>query len=97
MDDHTRPRSETEASQRSREGCNSARPQAPDAAANPGSVVVGSSPFPRVFTVTEAAAMLKLSVRSIRRLIGDGKLDVTRIGRAIRIREEILRALIEGK
>ena len=58
---------------------------------------VASGRMPWLYTVTEAAAVLRLSVRTVRRLIAEQKIATIHIGRAVRIREEALRALIEGK
>ena len=55
-----------------------------------------SSPLPRLYTVAEAAKILRLSIRSVRRMIGQQKLAAIHIGRAVRIREEALRKLIDG-
>ena len=60
------------------------------------------SPAPRLLlmqllTVSEVAQRLRLSERQIRRMIADGRIPVVRLGRAVRIREETLRALIERK
>jgi excisionase family DNA binding protein len=51
----------------------------------------------QLLTVSEVAQWLRLSERQIRRMIADGRIPVVRLGRAVRIREEVLRALIEGK
>ena len=56
---------------------------------------VPSGPIPRLFTVPEAAAILRVSTRMVRRLIAQNKIAKIHIGRAVRIREEALRALIE--
>ena len=47
-----------------------------------------------LLTVADVAAVLRLSVRSVRRLIADNKLRVVRIGRAVRVRAEDLRSLL---
>ena len=51
----------------------------------------------QLLTVSEVAQRLRLSERQIRRMIADGRIPVVRLGRAVRIREEVVRALIEGK
>ena len=51
----------------------------------------------RLLTVEEAAELLRLSIRQLRRLIADGRLPVSRIGRSIRITPEELAALIRAK
>jgi excisionase family DNA binding protein len=51
----------------------------------------------RLLTAKEAATHLSLSLRSIRRMIADGRLPIVRIGRSVRIRPEMLAALIEGE
>ena len=56
-----------------------------------------AEPIPWLYTVPEAAAVLRLSVRTVRRLIAQQKIPTIHIGRAVRIREEALRAFIEGK
>ena len=58
---------------------------------------VASGPIPWLYTVPEAADVLRLSVRTVRRLIAQQKIPRMQIGRAVRIREEALRAFIEGK
>jgi len=58
---------------------------------------VASGPIPWLYTVPEAADVLRLSVRTVRRLIAQQKIPTIHIGRAVRIREEALRAFIEGK
>jgi excisionase family DNA binding protein len=52
--------------------------------------------LPVLLTVGELACILKLSIRSVRRLIADEKLRTVRIGSAVRIREDVLLALIEA-
>jgi excisionase family DNA binding protein len=55
------------------------------------------SPHPspaRLHTAAEVATRLNLSVRTIRRMIADGRLPVLRIGRAVRIRPDTLATLI---
>jgi excisionase family DNA binding protein len=47
-----------------------------------------------LLTVPEVAALLRLSPRSIRRLIDDGRLPIVRLGRAIRIRPQDVEALV---
>jgi excisionase family DNA binding protein len=54
---------------------------------------------PRVFreplhTAAEVAERVNISVRSVRRMIADGRLPIVRIGRSVRIRPEALSALI---
>jgi excisionase family DNA binding protein len=51
----------------------------------------------QLFTVSEVAQRLRLSERQIRRMIADGRIPVVRLGRAVRIRSEVVAALIEGK
>jgi len=52
---------------------------------------------PRLYAVAEVAAVLNVSIRTVRRLIADRKLDTVRIGRVVRIRQDPLIELIEGK
>ena len=56
-----------------------------------------AEPIPWLYTVPEAAAVLRLSVRTVRRLIAQQQIATIHIGRAVRIHEEALRGLIEGK
>lgn len=61
-----------------------------------------SSPLPnwlprRLVTVPEAAELLQVSVRQVRRLIADGQLPATHLGRTVRLRPEALAALIDHK
>jgi excisionase family DNA binding protein len=51
------------------------------------------SPAP-LLTPLEVAAILNVSLRSVRRLIADGRLPVKRVGRLVRIRPEALVAII---
>jgi excisionase family DNA binding protein len=55
------------------------------------------SPRAPLLTAAEVAEILKVSLRSVRRLIADKELPIVRIGRAVRIRPEALEAMIEGK
>jgi excisionase family DNA binding protein len=48
-----------------------------------------------LLTLPEVATILRLSVRTVRRLIVDEKLATVRIGRAVRIRTKDLMALLE--
>lgn len=59
----------------------------------------GTSPpqFQPLLTVDEVAELLRLSSRTIRRLIADKKLPVVRIGRAVRVRAEAVESLINGQ
>ena len=45
-------------------------------------------PPTRLLTVAEAAKILNVSLRTVRRLISDGRLAVVRIGRLVRVRPE---------
>lgn len=51
----------------------------------------------RLLTVPEAAELLQLSVRQLRRLIADGRLHPTRVGRTVRLRPEALAALLDHR
>jgi excisionase family DNA binding protein len=51
----------------------------------------------RLVTVPEAAELLQVSVRQIRRLIADGRLPATRVGRTVRLRPEALAALLDQR
>ena len=51
----------------------------------------------QMFTAAEAARVLNLSLRSVRRLIKEKKLPAIRIDRLVRIRPEALAALINGE
>ena len=51
----------------------------------------------RLVTVAEAAELLHVSVRQLRRLIADGRLPATRVGRTVRLRPEALAALLDQK
>jgi excisionase family DNA binding protein len=53
------------------------------------------SPHP-LLTAAEVAEMLSVSLRSVRRLIKDGKLPIVHVGRSVRIRLEALEAFING-
>jgi excisionase family DNA binding protein len=49
-----------------------------------------------LLTAAEVAEILHVSIRSVRRLIKDGKLPIVRVGRSVRIRPEALETLIDG-
>lgn len=51
---------------------------------------------PRLHSVEEAAAILHLSLRQVRRLIAEGRLGVVRIGRAVRVSPAVLAELVTG-
>jgi excisionase family DNA binding protein len=48
-----------------------------------------------LLTVTDVAGILRLSVRTVRRLIAEDELPIVRIGRAVRVRREDLRSFID--
>ena len=48
-----------------------------------------------MLTIANVAALLQVSPKTVRRLIDRGELGAIRIGRSVRIKPEILRALIE--
>jgi len=50
--------------------------------------------LPRLLTVSEAAACLSLSEKTIRRMIEAGNLAVVRIGRCIRIHPEVIEKIM---
>jgi excisionase family DNA binding protein len=47
--------------------------------------------------VAEVTEILNISLRSVRRLIKDGKLPIVRIGRLVRVRPEALAAVVNGE
>ncbi|MCR9178460.1 MAG: helix-turn-helix domain-containing protein [Alphaproteobacteria bacterium] len=53
-----------------------------------------ANPPLQLMTVSEAAACLRMSVRTIRRRIKDGSLDVVRFDRSIRITQRDLERFI---
>jgi|GraSoiStandDraft_16_1057320.scaffolds.fasta_scaffold653047_1 excisionase family DNA binding protein len=57
----------------------------------------GSGSLTRLLTADEAAEILNVSLRTVRRLIAQQKLSIVRVGRAVRIRPEALNALIVGE
>ena len=56
--------------------------------------MITPSRLPRLLTVDEAAEVLSLSAKSIRRRIDAGEIPMHRLGRAIRIAEDDLIAYI---
>lgn len=50
-----------------------------------------------LLTAAEVARRLNTSLRSVRRMIADGRLPVVRLGRMVRVRPEALEALIGDK
>ena len=55
-----------------------------------------SATFLPLMTISEAAAVLHLAPRTVRRLINRGELSAVRIGRSVRIRHEDIRRIIYG-
>lgn len=53
-----------------------------------------SDKAPTLLRVTETADELTLSVRMVWRLIGDGQLEVVRLGRAVRVTRSSIDALL---
>jgi excisionase family DNA binding protein len=51
----------------------------------------------RLVTLVEAAELLHVSVRHLRRLIAKGELEPTRVGGTVRLSPEALAALIDKK
>jgi excisionase family DNA binding protein len=51
----------------------------------------------RLLTAQEVADKLSVSLRTVRRLIAQEKLEVVRIGKVVRIKPETLDLLIEGE
>ena len=51
----------------------------------------------RLVTLVEAAELLQVSVRHLRRLIAKGELEPTRVGGTVRLSPEALAALIDKK
>jgi len=49
-----------------------------------------------LLTAARVAEILNVSLRTVRRLIKDGKLPIVHVGRSVRIRPEALEALIDG-
>jgi len=57
-----------------------------------------AEPMPKpLFTVQQAAAFLNVTPRTVRRMIDDGRLPAVRLGRMVRIRPEVLAALVTGQ
>ena len=50
-----------------------------------------------VFTVKETATILKVSTRTVRRLIKEKTLAVVRVGRSVRVRAKSLADLTRGE
>ena len=57
-------------------------------------MTIPAPPLPRFFSVTETAASLKVSQKTVRRWIARGDLNVHRFGRQIRVSEGDLKAFI---
>jgi len=51
----------------------------------------------RLMTVPDAAELLQVSARQLRRMIADGRLSATRVGRAVRLRPEAIVALLDQR
>ncbi len=49
---------------------------------------------PPLMTVHEVAELLKVSLRTVRRLIADGRLPVVRIGHSVRVSREAFEGLL---
>ena len=54
-------------------------------------------PVEPLYTVEEVADRLNVSIRTVRRRIKDKTLPIVRFGRLVRIRPEVLAALIGGE
>jgi excisionase family DNA binding protein len=56
----------------------------------------GANPIPMapLMRVSEAAAVLRVSTKTIRRLIAKGDLQVVRVGRSVRLRQEEINCYI---
>lgn len=52
--------------------------------------------LPRLYTCDQVADYLGVSVRTVKRLIGSGKLPALRLGRALRVRHEDLLGLVQA-
>lgn len=64
---------------------------------NPRPNHISAAPVSRLLTVRDVAERLQVSTRTVNRLLTDGTIKVTRIGRSVRITEEALHAfLTEG-
>jgi len=50
----------------------------------------------RLLTVADVAEILRLSVRTVRRLIAEDELKVIRVGRSVRVQAEDLRSFIDA-
>jgi|HubBroStandDraft_6_1064221.scaffolds.fasta_scaffold552503_2 excisionase family DNA binding protein len=58
------------------------------------------SPLPlpaRLLTAEEVAEIMNVDIRTVRRRIKDKTLPIVRFGRLVRIRPEVLAALIKGE
>jgi len=59
--------------------------------------MTATAPAPvQLLTVDDVAAVLRLSPRSVRRMIEDGRLPVIRLGRAVRVHPSALSALVDN-
>ena len=58
----------------------------------------GANPIPiaPLMTVSEAAAVLRVSTKTIRRLIAKGDLQVVRVGRSVRLRQEEINGYLKA-
>lgn len=55
------------------------------------------APAPRLLTIKDVAERLQVSGRTINRVVANGDLTVIRIGRAVRVSEEALKAFLTGE
>ena len=55
------------------------------------------SPRAPLLTAVEVAEILHISLRSVRRMMADGRLPFVRLGHSVRVLPEALDAMIEGK
>jgi excisionase family DNA binding protein len=72
------------------------RPQEAIASPAAGQRRLSSPPLRPLVTVGEAATILHVSARTLRRLIGQGEIPVVRIGRSVRIRPKDIERIIFG-
>ena len=66
----------------------------PEGAASKSDRKTPRSPRAPLLTAAEVAETLHISLRSVRRMIADGRLPVVRLGHSVRVRPEALKAMI---
>jgi excisionase family DNA binding protein len=67
----------------------------PEGAASKSGLETPRSPRAPLLSAAEVAEILHISLRSVRRMIADGRLPIVRLGHSVRVHPEALEVMIE--